>query len=189
MTGLRIITTAGLLAFALSMPAAAAGEDGRENPSFIIVEVSSVKEQVVEIDHKSRMVTLKDDEGKVRTVKVGPQARNLYRVNKGDMVTIDLDETISVEVQPGPGNTMNIGMETQTGAQPGAKPSGKNIIEGKLKTEVARIDHEARTITFKDRKGVLKTYKVGPQAKRFEEIRRGDMLVIEYKQTIAVSVQ
>jgi hypothetical protein len=58
-----------------------------------------------------------------------------------------------------------------------------------LKTRVEAIDYEARTVTFKNRKGVLTTYKVGEQAKHFNEIRRNDMLVIEYTQTVAVSVK
>jgi len=110
-------------------------------------------------------------------------------VKKGDTVTMEVNETMSVEVQPGPGETMNIGSESQTAAQPGAKPSSIRTIEGKLKTRVEAIDYEARTVTFKNRKGVLTTYKIGQQAKRFNEIRRNDMLVIEYSQTVAVAVK
>jgi hypothetical protein len=105
------------------------------------------------------------------------------------VVTIEVNQTVSVEVNPGPGDTMNIAAESQSNAAPGAKPSSTRIIEGKLKTQVEAIDYEARTITFKNRKGVLTTYKVGEQAKQFNEIHRNDMLVIEYTQTVAVSVK
>jgi hypothetical protein len=117
------------------------------------------------------------------------EVSNLDRVRTGDEVTVEINQTISVEAQRGPGETMNIGAESQTSALPGAKPSGTRTIEGKLKTRVTSIDYQARTITFKNRKGVLTTYKVGPQAKQFDEIRRGDMLVVEYSQTLTLSVK
>jgi translation initiation factor IF-1 len=189
MKRLRIGLTATVLICMLAVPGAAAGPDGGENQGFTVVEVSSVKEQVVAVDHAARTVTLKDESGNTRTVKVSNAVKNFNRVATGDVVTIETNETIAVEVQPGPGATMNIGSESQASASPGAKPSGMRLIEGKLKTRVESIDYEARTIMFKNRKGVLTTYKIGPQAKRFDEIRKGDMLVIEYSQTVAVSVK
>jgi hypothetical protein len=165
----------------------AQGESG--NPSFIVTEAWTTKEKVVGIDYQARKVTLRNEEGSVRTVQVGVEVSNLDRVRTGDEVTVEINQTISVEAQRGPGETMNIGAESQTSALPGAKPSGTRTIEGKLKTRVTSIDYQARTITFKNRKGVLTTYKVGPQAKQFDEIRRGDMLVVEYSQTLTLSVK
>ena len=177
-----------ILMLMLVQPSAAEPADGG-NPSFIITEASISVEKVDDVNYKARTVTLKDDEGKVRTVNVSDQVRNFNQVKEGDVVTIEVNETVSVEVQPGPGDTMNIAAESQSSAAPGAKPSSTRIIEGKLKTQVEAIDYEARTVTFKNRKGVLTTYKVGKQAKHFNEIRRNDMLVIEYTQTVAVSVK
>jgi len=62
-------------------------------------------------------------------------------------------------------------------------------VEGRLKTRVEAIDYEARTFRCKNRRGVLTTYKVGKDAKRFNEVRRGDMLVVDYKGTVAISVK
>ena len=177
-----------ILMLTLVLPSSAEPAGG-ENPSFVITEASISVEKVEDVSYKARTVTLKDDEGKVRTVKVADHVRNFNQVKKGDVVTIEVNETVSVEVQPGPGDTMNIASESQSSAAPGAKPSSTRIIEGKLKTRVEAIDYEARTVTFKNRKGVLTTYKVGEQAKQFNEIRRNDMLVIEYSQTMAVSVK
>jgi hypothetical protein len=171
------------------LPPAISAQGDSGNPSFIVTEASTTKEKVVGVDYQARKVTLKNEEGSVRTVQVGEEMSNLNRVRIGDEVTIETHQTVSVEVQPGPGDTMNIGSESQTSALPGAKPSGTRTIEGKLKTRVESIDYDNRTITFKNRKSVLTTYKVGPQAKRFDEIRRGDMLVVEYSQTLTLSVK
>jgi hypothetical protein len=171
------------------LPSAILAQGDGGNPSFTVTEAWTTKEKVVGIDYKTRKVTLKDDQGNLRTVQVGVDVSNLERVKIDDEVNIEVHQTVSVEVQPGPGETMNIGAESQTSALPGAKPSGVRTIEGKLKTRVESVDYDTRTITFKNRKGVLTTYKVGPQAKRFDEIRRGDMLVVEYSQTLTLSVK
>ncbi|HXY53664.1 MAG TPA: hypothetical protein VEM40_03220 [Nitrospirota bacterium] len=178
-----------LVLFMVSLPQGilAQGEGG--NPSFTVTEAKTTKEKVVAIDYQARKVTLKDEEESVRTVQVGEEVANLERVRIGDEVTVMIHQTISVEVQPGPGDTMNIGTESQTSAVPGAKPSGTRSIEGKLKTRVESINYDTRMITFKNRKGFLTTYKVGPQVKRFDEIRKGDMLVVDYSQTLTLSVK
>ena len=178
-----------LVLFTVSLPQGSLAQGESGNPSFIVTEATTTKEKVVAIDYQARKVTLKDEEGSVRTVKVGEEVANLERVRIGDEVTVMIHQTISVEVQPGPGDTMNIGAESQTNAVPGAKPSGTRTIEGKLKTRVESINYDTRMISFKNRKGVLTTYKVGPQVKRFDEIRKGDMLVVDYSQTLTLSVK
>ncbi len=168
---------------------AVAAQGGTGNPSFTVTEAWTKKEKVVGIDYQARKVSLKSEDGNIRTVQVGAEVSNFERAKIGDEVTVETHQTISVEVQPGPGDTLNIGSESQSSAVPGAKPSATRIIEGKLKTRVESIDYDTRMVTFKNRKGVLTTYKVGPQAKRFNDIRRGDMLVVEYSQTVTMSVQ
>jgi hypothetical protein len=178
-----------MVLFMAFLPSGIRAQGENLNPSFTVAETLTTKEKVIAIDYQTRKVTLKDEEGKVRTVQVGEDIHNLDRVKIGDDVTLEIHQTISVEVHPGPGDTLNVGAESQTSALPGAKPSGTRSIEGKLKTRVESIDYNTRMITFKNRKGVLTTYKVGPQVKRFNEIRKGDMLIAEYSQTITLSVK
>ena len=159
------------------------------NPSFTITEASSTVEKVESIDYATRKVTLKDESGKLRVVKVGKDIQNLGRLKIGDEVTIEVFQTISGEVRPGPGEPMNIGVDGQTAPLPGEKPSGIRTIEGTLRTKIESIDYEKRTVTFKGRDGAMKTYRIGPDAKRFDEIRRGDMLWVEYSQTIKLTVK
>ncbi len=168
------------------LPATAAP---RENISFTLVDASSTTAKVVDVDYGMRTVTLQDEDGKTRVVKVRDDVRNFSQVRRGDTVTMEVNQTVKVEVQPGGGEPMNIGSESQTSAPPGQKPGGVRTIEGTLKTRVDAIDYGARTITFKNRNGKSTTYKFGKQAKRFDEVRRGDMLVIEYEQTTAISVK
>jgi hypothetical protein len=183
------IVVAIIVMFGPFMPTEAAQAGKQENISFAIVEASTTTAKVENLDRQARTVMLKDEEGKVRTVKVPDYVTNFGQMRIGDTVTMEVNQDISVEVQPGPGDTQNIGTESHASAAPGQKPSGLESVEGRLKTRVEAIDYDARTVTFKNRKGVLMTYKFGKDAKRFDEVRRGDMLVIDYKGTVAISVK
>ena len=159
------------------------------NPSFTITENKTTKEKVEAVDYTTRKVTLKDESGKVRIVRAGTEIQNLNKLKIGDEVTVETFQNISVEVKPGPGDPLNVGLEGQTAPLPGEKPSGIRTIEGTLKTKIESIDYEKRTVTFKGRDSSMKTYVIGPEAKRFNEIRRGDMLWVEYSQTIKMTVK
>src|SRR5512137_2759312 len=89
------------------------------NPSFTITETKMTKEKVQDVDYTTRRVTLKDESGKVRVVKVGSDIQNLGSLRIGDEVTIETFQTISAEVKPGEGDPMNIGVEGQTAPLPG----------------------------------------------------------------------
>jgi hypothetical protein len=185
----QVVIAAGALMLASVMPAEAAPAGTRENISFTLIEASSTTAKVVDVNYEARTVTLQGDDGKTRVVKVRDDVRNFGQVKRGDTVTMDINQTVKVEVQPGGGEPMNIGSESQTSAAPGQKPGGVRTIEGTLKTRVESIDYDKRTVTFKNPQGKTTTYKFGKDAKRFDEVRRGDMLVIEYEQTTAISVK
>jgi hypothetical protein len=178
-----------VLALASAVPVAAAEKAGQENISFTMTEASNMTAVVTDIDYQARTIQLTDSEGKARTIKVDASIHNFGQVRKGDTVTVEVQEAMEVEVQPGPGDTMNIGSESQTAPMPGQKPSSVRTIAGTLKTKIEAIDYAARTVTCKNRKGVLTTYKIGKEAKRFDEVRRGDMLAVEYKQITVLSVK
>jgi hypothetical protein len=178
-----------MLMFVQAIPAGSAPVVKPENISFTMVDVVTLTAVVKDINYQTRSVQLAEPDGKVRTVTAGSNIRNLTSVKIGDTVTMEANQEMTVEVHPGPGEPMNVGTESQTGSLPGEKPSSIRTIEGVLRTRVESIDYAARTFTCKNRKGVLATYKVSNDVKRFNEIRRGDMLFVEYKQIVAVSVK
>jgi Cu/Ag efflux protein CusF len=188
---MRIIKTFGWVVVVVlaGMTAVTHAQTVVGNPSFTIAETKTTTEKVENVDYTTRKVTLKDESGTVRIVKVGSDIHNLNKLKIGDEVTIETFQTISGEVKPGPGDPINVGLEGQTAPLPGEKPSGIRTIEGTLRTKIESIDYDKRTISFKGRTGAMTTYQVGPDAKRFNEIRRGDMLSVEYSQTIKMTVK
>jgi len=184
----RVVLIMAILLLAWAMFAFAEQISG-ENISFVITESKTTIEKVENVDYTTRKVTLKDESGKVRVVRAGSDIQNLNKLKIGDEVTIETLQTVSGEVKPGPGDPLNVSKEGQTAPLPGEKPSGIRTIEGTLRTKIESIDYDKRTVTFKGRNGTLVTYKIGPDAKRFNEVKRGDMLWVEYSQTITMTVK
>jgi hypothetical protein len=182
-------TVLGVFLLLVGWNAAGYAQVASGNPSFTITDVKTTREKVENVDYATRKVTLKDESGKVRIVRAGNDIHNLGNLKIGDEVTVETFLTVSGEVKPGPGDTLNVSSEGQTAPLPGEKPSGIRTIEGTLRTKIESIDYDKRTITFKGRSGALTTYTVGPEAKRFNEIRKGDMLSVEYAQTITLTVK
>ncbi len=183
------IDVAAILMLALVIPTGEVKASEHEIIRFSMVESSTSTEKIVDVNYQARTVTLQGDSGSNRTVKVSDSVSNFNQVKKGDTVTMEVNQTMTVEVQPGPGDTLNVGSESQTSELPGQKPSSIRNIEGKLRTRVEAINYDARTIRCKNRRGEMMTYKIGKDVKRFDEIRRGDMLMVEYAQMVAVSVK
>jgi hypothetical protein len=183
-----MVMAAFVLAVLQAVPAAGA-QPAQEPISFSIAENTSVETEVIDVNLAERTFTVKDEAGNVKTFKAEDTIRNLNQVYKGDKITVELSQHADVTVEKGPGETMNIGSETQTGSRLGEKPGGMRISEGKLKTRVESIDYDKKTVTYKNRNGKMTTYNLGKDAKRLNEVRRGDMLVIEYKQTVKISVK
>ena len=58
-----------------------------------------------------------------------------------------------------------------------------------VKTTIEAIDHTARTVTFKDKDGYVETVHVGPEVKRFDELKVGDTVTFSYSVSIVVKLQ
>jgi|SRR6185312_14534253 len=57
------------------------------------------------------------------------------------------------------------------------------------KGTVEDIDYDKRTLTLKGQDGELVTLEIGPAAKRFNEIKKGDIVKIDYLESVGVMVQ
>jgi hypothetical protein len=54
---------------------------------------------------------------------------------------------------------------------------------------VEKIDYKTRIITLKASDGTIAKMEVGPEAVRFKEIKKGDVIKVEYLESVAVVVQ
>ena len=175
-----------ILAICLALPAASLAAD---KPGVEASELTVVTATVEKIDMATREVTLKGEDGKLETVKVGPEARNLDQVKVGDKVTLKYYESVAVFVAP-PGGKPSVTETTDIErAALGAKPGGKitNVVEATATVEA--VDLNKRTVTFKGPEGNVKTVKVSDLVKRLNEVKAGDRIVVRYTEAVAVSVE
>ena len=191
MESIRSITIGAALALVIATPAMADQHTKKsgDRPGVVVAETQVVTATVTAIDQKTRMVTLTGPEGNSITFKAGPEVKNLKQVKKGDQVTIETVESVALvvtpkgEVAPGAGQTTKLKT-----AKPGEKPSAVAVRTVQVTATVTAIDYKARTVTLKSPDGSEKTLKVGPAAKRFNEVKQGDQVTVNMTEATAIKV-
>jgi hypothetical protein len=192
MKTIRSILTATALAVAVSPLVSADDKTGAaSNQDFggAIIESQTVQAKVSAIDYKTRKVTLTGQKGNSITLDVGPEAKNFDQVKKGDDVVMETVESVALvvtpkgEMAPAAGQTSYI----QT-AKPGEKPHGVEVQTTQITATVEAIDYQARTVTLKGPEGNIRTIKVSPDAKRFDQVKKGDQVTLNVTVATAIAV-
>ncbi|HXY53656.1 MAG TPA: hypothetical protein VEM40_03180 [Nitrospirota bacterium] len=177
-----------VLAMGFALPAYATEKKGSDRPGGSVVETSSITATVESIDYNTRTVTLRGPNGDLVSLKVGEEAKNFNQVKKGDKVTFDYYESVAVDIQKSAGEPKAEETQTVTRAKPGERPGGTIETTGHMTARVEDIDYQSRMITLKLPQGDTMHLKVGDQVKRFNEIKKGDEIVVRYTQAVAISV-
>ncbi len=145
---------------------------------------------VLSIDMGSRDVLLMDAHGKLLTVNVSDQARNLDQVRVGDKMTAEYTEAISLQLKKrgsarGP---PAIKEEAMVRSPKGAKPAGA---VGRKVTAVATIvavDTEKQSITLRGPQGNEYDLQV-PDPAQFTAVKKGDEVEVVYTEALAIAMQ
>jgi Cu/Ag efflux protein CusF len=180
-----LASTMATMAMAEQKPAAKPDD----RPGGVAVATKTVTAKVTAIDYKTRKVTLQGKDGESVELVVGPEAKNLDQVKKGDEVTFEYLESVAIVVTPKgatpPAAGQTAYVET---AKPGEKPHGRAVQTTTVTATVEAIDYKARTVTLKGPAGNVRTLTVGPEAKRFNEVKKGDQVTVNLTEAVAVSV-
>ena len=164
------LTTAACVSAVLALAlATTAGAQVKEIPGEKVTASGTVEA----IDHSSRLVTLKDEDGEFVTIDVPADAKRFSEIKVGDKVTATYYDNVTVRLKkPGeaPVNTETAAATPGTGAKPGGTVASQRT----MTAVVEAIDPKVPSITFKGPKGwkysrriqdknVLKQVKVGDQ--------------------------
>lgn len=141
------------------------------------------------INMEKRIVTLKNEEGKIFDLKVGPEARNLPQLKKGDEVTVKYYEAISAKVYKA-GEAPKVAEEAALleRAKEGEKPGGVLAVKSTITAVIESIDLKKPTVTLKNTDGKQLTIKIEDR-KNLENVKVGDEVVITYAEAVAISVE
>ncbi len=144
---------------------------------------------VTDIDHKSRMVTLKGKDGNSVTFRVDDRVKNLPQVQKGDEVFIEYLESLTLRLKkPGETGPVYNAMETMDTAKPGAKPGGVTSRQVTMVATIEKIDDKAPSLTLKGPKGNMVELPIR-DPKVLEVIKVGDKVEATYTEALAVKVE
>ena len=163
----------------MEAPPVALGQD-------LLVESTSTVE---EVNRKDRLITLKDADGDLVTVKAGEEVRNFDQISKGDLVTVTYYQSTAVDVI-----TPEARPKTEVGAamaraEKGEKPAGMLVSQVRKTVKIISVDPYKKAISFRDESGWREVSMNRPELEHYlEELKDGDTVEVIFTEAIAVSV-
>jgi hypothetical protein len=158
-------------------------------PGVVVAEAASITATVEAIDYDKRTVTLKGPKGNLVTLKVGPEAKNFNQVKTGDRVRARYYDATAIYVRkPNEPPFAEEGSAIQL-APKGAKPGAVAVETREMTARVEDIDYKTRTVTLRGPQQKTATLKVDKSVKRFDEVKKGDEIVIRHTEAMAIDVK
>ena len=144
---------------------------------------------VTKIDQKDRWITLKLKDGTLVDVQAGPAVKNFPQIKVGDKVVANQQDTVTIEVVPAGQAAPNVTGGTAVVTAPaGSKPMGIMVDTTVITGAVTAIDYDKRTVTLLGPEGNSRTLEVGPAAKKFNAVKKGDNVVLTLKSSTTIEV-
>ncbi len=149
--------------------------------------VSVAKATVVEIDYEKHTAVLKDADGTLQFINVGPDAPNFSQVKVGDTVIAEVIETVEVVVGDSAGEPA-LGVFETAQRNPDS-PGAQKVTVTEATARVEKIDYTSRIITLSGPNGRTITTQVGPEVKRLEQLKPGDMISLRIVKQAGIRVE
>ena len=155
-------------------------------------EVLTAVATVTAVDHENRLVTLKDAEGDVLTVKVGDEVRNLPQVEVGDRLKVKYKAGIVASLKkPGDPTAAPSAAIGLTSAKMGEKPAAAIGGRVALTITVESVDTDHNILVFKGNDGSLHAIDVKkPEFQEYiKKLRPGDLVELVLTETVALGFE
>ena len=153
-------------------------------------DVITLTATVQAVDLENRLVTLKGERGRVVTVNVGEEARNLDQVKVGDRVVITYREAMAIQLIKEPtsgGVTERRNTLSGSRAELGQRPSATLRDKTEIVANVIAVNKKARRVTVQGPQHAV-TVKVAPDID-LSSIRVGDQVRAVYVEEFGISVE
>ncbi len=153
----------------------------------VVLAAAEARLTVTAIDHKTREVTLKNEDGEEETFVIGKEARNLDQVQVGDIVTIKMAEGLAVSLYPV--TTVAKSRVERTGvarSEPGQKPHVSITRHIDVTGRIFDLDRKNRIVTLEGKDGRLAV----PVAEDvdLDKVKKGDMVTVDYVEMLSITV-
>ena len=148
---------------------------------------------VIEIDSATRVITLKNAEGKVFTITAGDMVKNFAQIKVGDTVHAEYTMALSLELKKagtkgasGKGEPVE---EHGIAAAPlGSKPAGAVTRKVTALADVVAVDEKNHVVTLKGPRGNEVDLDV-QDPNQLKNIKKGDKVEVVYAEALAVVVE
>jgi hypothetical protein len=149
------------------------------------------KAVVESVDHATRTILLRGEDGDLLSMKAGPEVRNFAQVKPGDRVVARVRLGVMAEMTP-PGASGAAVQQADVGgrATPGSKPGGFAGQAMRVRVTVNSYDPQTKTVAFTLPSGEQKTKALqAPSMQDFAaHLKPGDKVDVTFVRSIAVAV-
>jgi hypothetical protein len=174
----------------MSAGATAATEAAQIVVGGAIGQVVSLTAEVVAIDQAKREATIRLPGGKEETIAVSKEAYNFDQVEVGDVVNVDLMESVALFVDAVPADPSSSSGSALARAPQGQKPEGVAASHEDVTATVTEIDYQTRNISLLGPRGNTLTLNVpADAAPNFDKIKKGDTVVARYTVALALKIE
>jgi Cu/Ag efflux protein CusF len=158
-------------------------------PTMVTEEVTTATFTVRAVNLEKRLVTLKDEAGKVFTIHVGEEARNLPQLKAGDRVVAQYYEAMAVSLSKDLTGGVTGKKETISAERTplGQKPGGAVRNNVDIVANVTAINKKTRKVTLKGPERAI-TVKA-PEDVDLGKIKVGDQVRVNYVEEFAIAVE
>jgi len=180
-----VLVVAGLTSLAMAQQTGSAPQGAK--PGALVVETVTWSGKVTAVDTAKRTVTLKGAGGKAVTLNA-KNARNLDQVKVGDTVKAEYIEEVAIFVRKADSPPSATEVQAVELAPKGQKPAGLMADTVQITANVEAINYKKRTIALKGPQGNVRTFKVSDAVQNFQQIKKGDQVVLRFMEAFALAV-
>jgi len=149
-----------------------------------------VEATVVSVQKAERLVGLRGQDGRVVTVKAGPEVRNFDQIQVGDTVVTSYYEAIGFALRQ-TGAAADSGVDLVAGrAKPGERPGAAMGAVARTTVTIESVDAKSDTVIFRGEDGLVRAVPVRTDEGRAfaRKLRPGDRVDITYTEALAIRV-
>jgi starvation-inducible outer membrane lipoprotein len=157
-------------------------------PGGVFVDTIEVSARVIDIDYKSREITILGPHDDSYTTKVGHEAVNFDKIKKNDLVTVRLTKEMVIYLEDGDAAMPDGYAGILARAPEGAQPGGIVAETAKVTATVANINEADRTATLKFEDGSMKVFPVRDDID-LSRHKAGERVVFLITEMIAIAVE
>ena len=184
---LAMLTVFSTLVLAQNAPAGAVVVQ-KEKGAVRAAKTVVVQGAILAIDQQSRRVMIKGGGGNELSLLAGPEVKNFSQLKVGDIVTMNIIQSLALELKKGGTELRQRTESTDTvQAKPGEKPMGGEASSVRIIADVTAVNRKTGMVTLRGPERTL-DLQVKDQA-MLKDIAVGDQVEANYVEATVISVK